>query len=312
MIRTPASSTVRGRRQQGPAPAVRRPVVWLGRLLPLGPALVMLLVFLAFPIVWSLYSAFTNAALTGPNAKDPRFIGLDNFERLFEDPTFPNSLWLTLVFVLFSAIIGQNFLGLGLAVVMRVSHKFVARLTGTVVIVAWILPEIVAAFALYAFFVDDGTLDQILLALGLEGVNWLYTAPMVAIILANLWRGTAFSMMIYQAALSSIPDDVIEAAMIDGASAWRRFINVSLPMIRTSIGTNLMLITLQTLSVFTLVWVMTAGGPSGRSMILPVYAYEQAFGFYDIGYGSAIATVMLLVGGVFGLLYVRLLRTGGD
>lgn len=80
-------------------------------------------------------------------------------------------------------------------------------------------------------------------------------------------------------------------------------------MIRTSIGTNLMLITLQTLSVFTLVWVMTKGGPSNRSMILPVYAYEQAFSFYDIGYGSAIATVMLLVGAVFGLTYVRLLRT---
>lgn len=279
------------------------------RLLPLVPALLLLLAFLALPIAWSLYSAFTNAALTGPNAKDPQLVGLDNFERLFTDPLFPNSLWLTLVFVLFSAIIGQNLLGLALAVVMRTAHPVTARLTGTIVIIAWILPEIVAAFALYAFFVGDGTFDQMLGAVGLEGVNWLYTAPMVAIILANVWRGTAFSMMIYQAALSAIPDDVIEAAMIDGASASRRFAHVTLPMIRTSIGTNLMLITLQTLSVFTLVWVMTRGGPSNRSMILPVYAYEQAFSFYDIGYGSAIATVMLLVGAVFGLVYVRLLRS---
>lgn len=279
------------------------------RLLPLVPALLLLLAFLALPIAWSLYSAFTNAALTGPNAKDPQLVGLDNFERLFTDPLFPNSLWLTLVFVLFSAIIGQNLLGLALAVVMRTAHTVTARLTGTIVIIAWILPEIVAAFALYAFFVGDGTFDQMLGTVGLEGVNWLYTAPMVAIILANVWRGTAFSMMIYQAALSAIPDDVIEAAMIDGASASRRFAHVTLPMIRTSIGTNLMLITLQTLSVFTLVWVMTRGGPSNRSMILPVYAYEQAFSFYDIGYGSAIATVMLLVGAVFGLVYVRLLRS---
>lgn len=283
--------------------------VTITRLLPLVPALLLLLAFLALPIAWSLYSAFTNAALTGPNAKDPQLVGLDNFERLFTDPLFPNSLWLTLVFVLFSAIIGQNLLGLALAVVMRTAHTVTARLTGTIVIIAWILPEIVAAFALYAFFVGDGTFDQMLGTVGLEGVNWLYTAPMVAIILANVWRGTAFSMMIYQAALSAIPDDVIEAAMIDGASASRRFAHVTLPMIRTSIGTNLMLITLQTLSVFTLVWVMTRGGPSNRSMILPVYAYEQAFSFYDIGYGSAIATVMLLVGAVFGLVYVRLLRS---
>lgn len=280
-----------------------------GRLLPLTPALVLLLAFLAAPIAWALYSAFTNAALTGPNAKDPRWVGLDNFQRLVTDPTFPNSLWLTIIFVLFSAIIGQNLLGLALAVVIRTAHPATARLTGTVVIIAWILPEIVAAFALYAFFVGDGTLDQILAGAGLAGVNWLYTAPMVAVILANTWRGTAFSMMIYQAALGSVPEDVMEAARIDGAGSWRRFSNVTLPMIRTSIGTNLMLITLQTLSVFTLVYVMTRGGPSDRSMILPVYAYEQAFSFYDIGYGSAIAAVMLLVGAVFGLLYVRLLRS---
>ncbi|WP_297751335.1 carbohydrate ABC transporter permease [uncultured Tessaracoccus sp.] len=281
----------------------------LQRALPLAPAVLMLGVFLAGPIVWSLYSAFTNAALTGPNAQNPQWVGGANFAKLFTDPTFPNALWLTLVFVLFSAIIGQNGLGMALALLMQVSGRTIARLTGTIVVVAWILPEIVAAFALYAFFVGDGMLDQGMAIIGLAPGNWLYTAPLVAVILANIWRGTAFSMMIYQAAFSGIPDDVLEAAQIDGAGAWQRFTRVSLPMIRTSIGTNLMLITLQTLSVFTLVWVMTKGGPSNRSMILPVYAYEQAFSFYDIGYGSAIATVMLLVGAVFGLTYVRLLRT---
>jgi multiple sugar transport system permease protein len=285
---------------------------WSTRVLPLVPAVTMLVVFLAFPIVWSFYSSFTNIALTGSRAANPEFIGLGNYGRLLEDPVFPRSVWLTVVFVLFSAILGQNILGLFLALIMRTAGRTVTVLTSTVIIVAWILPEIVAAFAMYAFFVGDGTLNQILAVVGIEGPSWLFAHPMVAVIVANTWRGTAFSMMIYQAALSSVPPEVGEAARIDGATTLRELFSITLPMIRNSIATNLMLITLQTLSVFTIVFVMTAGGPSNRSMILPVYAYDQAFGFLDIGYGSAIATVMLLVGVVFGLIYVRLLRPGRD
>ena len=285
---------------------------WSTRVLPLVPAVTMLLVFLAFPIIWSLYSSFTNIALTGSRAANPEFIGLGNYERLLQDPVFPKSVWLTVVFVLFSAILGQNILGLFLALVMRRASRAVSTLTSTVVIVAWILPEIVAAFAMYAFFIGEGTLNQALALVGIEGPSWLFAHPMVAVIFANTWRGTAFSMMIYQAALSSVPPEVGEAARIDGATTLRELFSITLPMIRNSIATNLMLITLQTLSVFTIVFVMTAGGPSNRSMILPVYAYDQAFGFLDIGYGSAIATVMLLVGVVFGVIYVRLLRPGRD
>ena len=284
----------------------------LTRVLPLLPAILILVIFLAGPIVWALYSSFTNTALTGANARDPQWIGLENYERLLRDPVFPSSVWLTVVFVLFSAILGQNLAGLGLALLMRSAAKPVAAFTSTVVVAVWILPEIVAAFTMYAYFVGDGGFNQFLGIFGVDGPNWLYSQPMMTIIVANIWRGTAFSMMIYRAALADIAPDVLEAAQIDGANGRRQLMQIMLPMIRTSIGTNLMLITLQTLSVFTLVFVMTAGGPGNRSMILPVYAYEQAFGFLDIGYGSAIATVMLLVGIVFGLFYVRLLRPGKD
>lgn len=280
--------------------------------MPLAPAVAMLLIFLAFPIVWSFYSSFTNIALTGSRARDPQFIGVDNYTRLLTDPLFPSSVWLTVVFVLFSAILGQNLLGLLLALVMRGASKFMVVVSSTFIVLVWILPEIVAAFAMYAFFVGQGTLNQLLGFVGIEGPSWLFQHPMIAVAVANTWRGTAFSMMIYRAALDSIAPEVREAARMDGAGTISELRSITLPMIKNSIATNLMLITLQTLSVFTLVFVMTAGGPSNRSMILPVYAYEQAFGFLDIGYGSAIATVMLLVGLVFGLIYVRLLRPGKD
>jgi multiple sugar transport system permease protein len=167
-----------------------------------------------------------------------------------------------------------------------------------------VMPEIVAAFCWYAFLNRDGSLNSWLEGVGVEQ-NWLYSAPMFAIILANVWRGTAFSMMVYSAALSDIPPEITEAASIDGASGVRRLRFVTLPLIRRSILTNLMLITLQTLAVFTTIYVLTGGGPGTKSQTTPVYMYQQAFKFYDLGYGTAMALVLLVVGALFSVVYLR-------
>lgn len=278
------------------------------RLLPVLPAVLLLLVFLAGPVLWAFHASFTNAALTGRNARSPGWVGLENYQRLFTDPVLPLSLALTVLFVGGSAIVGQNFLGLAIALLMKRARRPVAAVVGTAVVAAWVLPEIVAAFAAYAYFSRDGTLNQVLGGLGLGQPDWLYSFPMVAIMLANIWRGTAFSMLVYRAALDDVPGEVTEAALMDGASGWQRLAYITLPMIRGSIATNLMLITLQTLAVFTLIWVMTAGGPANASTTLPVLAYQEAFKFGDIGYGTAVASVLILIGVVFGAAYVRLLR----
>ncbi|QNE14884.1 carbohydrate ABC transporter permease [Pseudarthrobacter sp. NBSH8] len=278
------------------------------RLLPVLPAVVLLLVFLAGPVLWAFHASFTNAALTGRNARNPGWIGFDNYARLLSDPMLPLSLGLTVLFVGGSAILGQNLLGLTLAVLMRRARRPVAAVVGTAVVAAWVLPEIVAAFAAYAYFSRDGTLNQVLGGLGFGQADWLYSFPMVAILLANIWRGTAFSLLVYRAALNDIPGEVTEAALMDGAGGWQRLAFITIPMIRGSIATNLMLITLQTLAVFTLIWVMTAGGPANTSTTLPVLAYLEAFKFGDIGYGTAVASVLILIGVVFGAAYVRLLR----
>jgi multiple sugar transport system permease protein len=280
------------------------------RYLPVLPAILLLLVFLAGPVFWAFQASFTNTGLTGRNARNPEWVGLENYQRLLLDPVFPLSLGLTVLFVAGSAVLGQNLLGLALAVLMRRARRSVSALVGTAVVAAWVLPEIVAAFAAYAYFSRDGTLNQLLGGLGLGQPDWLYSWPMAAVVLANVWRGTAFSMLVYRAALSDIPTEVAEAAQMDGASGWQRLAFITLPMIRGSIATNLMLITLQTLAVFTLIWVMTAGGPANASTTLPVLAYQEAFKFGDIGYGTAVASVLLLIGAVFGVGYIRLLREG--
>ncbi|WP_416415983.1 carbohydrate ABC transporter permease [Paenarthrobacter aromaticivorans] len=278
------------------------------RLLPVVPSVLLLLVFLLAPVAWSFYASFTNAALSGRAARDPQWVGLENYVRMFSDDSFPLAAWLTVVFVAASAVLGQNVLGLLIALLMRRSRKAVSSWVGTAVVAAWILPEIVAAFAAYAYFNRDGTLNQMLALFGGKGPDWLYAFPLVAIILANTWRGTAFSMLVYRAALADVPQDVSEAALMDGAQGWQRLAFITLPLIRSSIATNLMLITLQTLAVFTLIWVMTAGGPANASTTLPVLAYQEAFKFGDIGYGTAVASVLIVLGVVFGAVYVRLLR----
>jgi multiple sugar transport system permease protein len=285
-------------------PNLRRSLV---RALPVSPALVVLLLFLAGPIVYCVWIAFTDLRLTGQ--AESSFVGLENFRRAFGDEEFLNAVWLTLVFTVLSSLIGQNTLGLALAALMRRASKPVRTLTGAIVITAWVLPEVVAGFLLYAFFRREGTLNALLDWLHLPSQNWLFTLPILAVSFANVWRGTAFSMLVYSAALAEIPQEITEAAEVDGAGGWRRMWHITLPMIRRSIGTNLMLNTLQTLSVFGLIWVMTRGGPGDRSQTLPLFMYEQAFQNSLIGYGTAVALLLLLVGSLFSLVYIRLLRT---
>ena len=286
----------------------RRAVATAVRTGPLMPALVLLAVFLIGPIAWAIVGSFTNTTLTGATATSPDWVGLANYARLFADPDFPLSLWLTVLFTVVSAVIGQNVLGFLIAFAMSRASKLVATVAGGVVILAWILPEIVAAFIAYAFFSQDGTLNQILSLVGLDGGNWLFTLPMMTIILANVWRGCAFSMLIYRAALSEVPPELTEAAQIDGANGWQRLTRVTIPLLRGTIATNLMLVTLQTLSVFTLIYVMTAGGPGNASATLPVFAYQEAFRFGAVAFGTAIATVMLVIGAAFSIIYIRVLR----
>ncbi|MGW6500356.1 carbohydrate ABC transporter permease [Nonomuraea angiospora] len=293
-----------------PPPVTSRPVRGssrrdaMRRLLPLGPALVLLVLFLAGPILWSVYIAFTNETLTGSASVHSRFVGVANFVKLFGDPNFLNSFLLTFVFVIGSAVIGQNTLGLIIALLQRGRGRVTRSVVNGVVIAAWVVPEVVAAACWFSFLAEEGTLNTVL------GISqeWLYTAPMLAVILANIWRGTAFSMLVYSAALSEVPADLVEAAAVDGAGPGRRLLHITLPLIRRSIMANLMLITLQTLASFGLIYALTGGGPGTASQTTPLYMYEQAFRYFEIGYGSAIALVMLVIGALFSLVYLRLIK----
>lgn len=182
------------------------------RALPMLPAAVLLIGFMLGPILYSLYLAFTDSAIRGDGASDTRFVGFSNFTDAFTDGDFWNSVALTLVFTVVSAVIGQNVMGMLLALLMERAHRILSFAVTSVVIAAWILPEVVAGYLLYTFFADEGSLNTILAGIGLPTQNLLFSAPILAVSFANIWRGTAFSMLVYSAALSSVPGDVYESA----------------------------------------------------------------------------------------------------
>lgn len=283
-------------------------------LLFMAPAFLVIAIFMLGPAIWSVYVSFTDMALTGVGAATPQFVGFENFIHIFRDSEFANSFRVSLTYLVFSALIGQAALGLLLALLMRKRNAVFKAVLGAIIIGAWVIPDVVAGFVWSAFLaggpqsvLDPGLLNTILSTFGLPEHAWLQESPMVMVIIANIWRGTAFSMLLYASALEGIPQELLEAASIDGANNWARLRHVILPLIKGSIATDLLLITLATLSDFTLVYVLT-GGSNLNTELMTIYQYRQAFQFYQIGYGSAIALLIIAVGAVLSLIYTRILR----
>ena len=281
----------------------------LSLLLFMLPAVILVLVFVIVPSVWAVLISFTNQSLLGPNAKNFSFIGLENYTRLFADGQFWNSLRISFIFVFGSGFVGQFIIGLSLAVLLKRAGLLAKGVIGGVLLLAWVIPEIVAVY-IWASVLNfrEGSANQLMLALGLDKQRWLIDTPLMAIIVVNVWRGTAFTMLLFSAALEAIPDTLYDAAAVDGASPWDQFRFVTMPLIRYTMLLDFVLITMGTFSVFGLVYAMTGGGPLGRSEIIGVYIYRVAFEHREIGYGSAASVIMLLINLVLALVYLRFLK----
>ena len=275
------------------------------------PTIVLLAIFFVWPIVLSFYYSMTNMTLSGSKAVNFDFVGFQNFTRLFADPLFRTSFMNTLIFLVFSAIIGQLVFGFIIAYLMKQKNQIVRSTVGLITLIGWIMPEVVVSFCMVAFFNRDGSLSMILQSVGIlkEPVAWLVSFPMVSVVIANIWHGTAFSMMQFQAALDDVPAEIEESANLDGANWFHNLIYITIPMIKSTIVTDTILITLKTLAVFGLIYAMTGGGPGTSTTTLSIYMYKQAFGSYQMGYGTAIALIMLIVGIVLSLISVRLSNT---
>lgn len=295
----PQGSSIRARRRRQGRGALP---------LLLGPSVVLIAVFVVAPAVYGLYLSFTDTQLIGFAARDPQFVGLDNFRYLLGSDEFLSSLAVTGQFVLFSAIIGQTVLGMVAALLLRKKWLRGKGLFAGAVLLPMVVPEVVAALTWASVLspTDDGTFNRLIGLFGGSAAAPLQESPMLSVILVNIWRGIAFAMIMFQAALEDVPDELIESSRVDGASAVQVFRYITLPLIRGPIFLYLLLTTITTVGVFGLVYFLTQGGPGSATQLSAIYIFERAFQYSQIGLGSAASVILLVLVMVLGLTYVRL------
>ncbi|WP_159592589.1 carbohydrate ABC transporter permease [Chelativorans xinjiangense] len=280
-----------------------RPLVWL------APLTLLLFVTYVYPAIDVIRYSFTDATLLNPEYA----YTTDSFKAVIRSPDLPGILWVTFAFVVASVILQ---LVLGLLVAMALHRGVRRRLPGVsvvriIILSAWIVPGVAAGIVWQLMFNEAsyGFLNAVLRGAGLSPVAWL-SDPNIALwsaVIANVWRGTAFSMLLLYAGLVVIPSSLYEAASVDGATALKQFWYITLPQLRPILLINTVLISIFTLNTFDLILPLTGGGPGRATEVLALYTYNTVFRNFDLSNGAVLAVVLLLISIVFTLIYVRLL-----
>jgi multiple sugar transport system permease protein len=284
-----------------------RPTLWM------APLLAIVTLFYLYPALEVLRFSFTNASLLDPNYE----YTLRTFVRVLSDPVLYKVIWITAIFVLASVVLQ---LALGLLIAVAANRARRRRLPGmvfmrSVILSAWVMPGVVIGIV-WAILLNEasyGLANLVLSIVGIGGVAWLSNpnTALMSIIIANVWRGTAFSMILQYAGLQSIPDELYEAAEVDGANALQTFWYITIPQLMPILMINIILITLQTLNTFDMILPLTGGGPGRATEVLSLRAYNVIFGQFSLAGGAVLAVIMLAISLVLTLFYRRLLRSEG-
>lgn len=281
------------------------------RLLPwllLLPAALLLGGLTLYPLGRTLALSFFATDYGFAGAK---FIGLENYLDLADDRFFRQAVTNTVVFTLASTLI-EVALGLGLALLL--DRAFTGRgLVMTLLLAPFVLSTMVVTAIWRAWFhFDLGFLNNLLRAIGLSPVPWLFDPNLAlwSIVLVDVWQSTPFCFLIILAGLRLIPRDVYEAARIDGAGPWRRFLTMTLPLLSPYLFIAALLRCVDSFKLFDKVYAMTGGGPGQATETVSLYIYRQGFRFFDIGMASAAAIVMIVVAGGLALVYAASMLRG--
>ena len=268
------------------------------------PALAILCLVSLYPLIQGVSRVFyAFRALT----QETVFVGLDNFRLLFQDPIFSRAFSNSFIWVITSVGL-MFFLSYILATMLNSRFLRFRRIFRTMTLIPWALPGVVISLTWRYIFLTNGPLNTVLSSLGVANPpSWL-TTPQLALwtcIVANTWMGIPFVTIMLLAGLQSIDKQVIEAAAMDGAGYLQAQLHVILPSIKKVILIVLTLQTIWTFNSFDIVFVLTKGGPGSASITLPMYAYQNAFMYYQAGYGAAIGIIILLVLVTAVVMYIR-------
>lgn len=270
------------------------------------PSLFLLAIFLIYPLINTIWISLWNFSYLSP--EDRVFVGLRNYKNLFtSDEGFISSISFTLRFTLTCLVI-EFVLGLGIALILKRITIF-----GNIIRTVAISPYMVAAIAVgqiwrLLFNQDYGVINYFLGFLSIPPVNWLAstTGAFWAVVIAEAWRSTPFVMLILLAGLQSIPQDIMEAARVDGASRMQAFRKITFPLLIPSITVAMIFETIFKLRVFDIIITLTGGGPGKSTTPLGVLIQRNYFQSFEAGYSAAISVVLLVFGGLISTLYIKL------
>jgi multiple sugar transport system permease protein len=287
-----------------------RRAAW-GFLLPL---VIYLLACYAYPLYRNVELSLRDYTVRSFVQGGAPFTGWANYRAIFDDPTFAPALTHTVVFTVVSLVF-QFTIGMTLAVFFHQHFRLSATLRA-LFLVPWLLPLIVSA-STWSWLLNSeaGVVNAVLRSLGADPVNWL-TSPgwsLVSVIVANIWIGVPFNLVLLYSGLQGISPQLHEAAALDGANAWQRFWRVTFPLLRPVSAITLLLGLVYTLKVFDIIWIMTRGGPADSSTTLATWSYQLGFGSLlpKFGPGAAVGNLLIVAALVFGLVYIRAVRRQG-
>lgn len=265
------------------------------------PAAVVLVIFFFIPFFQTFLLSFLDYS---HNIYKPEFIGLENYINLFKNPIFYKVLWNTFIY-LFVAVPILAIVPLFLAILINQKIKGVT-LYKILIYLPVIVSIVVAAIAFKWLYADQGILNYLVTKLGMEPIGWL-TDPnfaLYSVIIVTIWKGIGYYMIIYLAALMSVPKELYEACDIDGANFLTKHLTVTVPHIMPTIALVTTISAISAMKVFAEIYVMTKGGPLNSSKTIVYYIYERAFENLDLGFASAMAVVLLIIVMIFSLINI--------
>jgi multiple sugar transport system permease protein len=284
-----------------------KPTLWM------APLLAVVTLFYLYPAIEVLRFSVTNASLL----KADYAYTLNTFIRVLSDPVLYKVIRITAIFVVGSVVLQ---LALGLLIAVAVNRARRRRLPGmvfmrSVILSAWVMPGVVIGIV-WAIVLNEASYGLANLVISIVGIGSvaLLSSPqnaLISIIVANVWRGTAFSMILQYAGLQSIPDELYEAAEVDGANALQSFWHITIPQLKPILMINIILITISTLNTFDMILPLTGGGPGQATEVLSLHTYNVIFQQYSLSEGAVLAVIMLAISLALTLAYSRLLRSEG-
>jgi len=300
----PPAAPPRGRRRS--ATAWRREAMLFPYLL-LAPAMIVLALIFFYPLGHSLWLSFHSLNLNRP-WQGTVWVGLENYQEILTDPDFYASLWRTAYWTV-GSLVGE--LALALAAALVLNQTFPGRAVArAVILIPWAVPTVLVAIVFSTMFNTQGIVNELLFKAGLiDGyIPWLSSTDwaMPTLIFAHVWKSFPFMTIMLLAGLQSIPEQLYEAASIDGASAWQRFVHVTMPGLGGVLVIAVLLSVIFSLKGIDFPYIMTSGGPAESTKVIALDAYYTAFHEYSFGLASAIATVLTLITALISYAYLRL------